>query len=69
VCAYNQITGLADDAPLLRLTNLYSVDLSNNRCTSFGQLRFMESVSALNFDGALLHGRTLRVCERSASLP
>ena len=51
VAAYNQITGLEDDAPLLRLTQLYSVDLSNNRCTGFGQLRFMESVSALNFEG------------------
>jgi len=44
----NALTGLDDDAPLLSCKNLYSVDVSNNKLESLGQLRFHASLVSLN---------------------
>jgi Leucine-rich repeat (LRR) protein len=48
---YNSIEGLSDELPLLPLARLYSVDLSQNKLTAFGQLRFMHNLTALNVEG------------------
>lgn len=50
MATYNSIEGLSDEIPLLQLNNVYAIDLSNNKLTSFGQLRFMKSLSTLNVE-------------------